>query len=87
MIGQIDNFFVRALQEEGYDIDFKKLRDAYIKSRQYPEQKARARLNREINRELSEIDFDPFEPRTANRTTKKTSSTKKSTSTTKKAKK
>jgi len=49
MLANIDKFFIMALQEEGYEIDFKKFKEIYTKSRQHPECKTRAREKRELN--------------------------------------
>ena len=36
MMIRLDNYFAEALQEEGYDLTFKKLKEIYLKSRQHP---------------------------------------------------
>jgi hypothetical protein len=49
MLVKLDKFFIRALQEAGYEIDYKKARELYSKSRDYPEQKKRSHFNQMIN--------------------------------------
>ena len=49
MLIKLDKFFIRALQEAGYEIDYKKARELYSKSREYPEQKKRSHFNQMIN--------------------------------------
>jgi hypothetical protein len=46
MLMKLDKFLVKAFREEGYEgLNFKRLQQIYKKSRAYPEQKARAKLN------------------------------------------
>lgn len=63
---KLDKFFIGELQKAGYvDLDFKKLRDIYSKSRENPEcrerkvkkRKARESLNNFYQKEFSNNDF------------------------------
>ena len=55
MMIRVDKFFIQTLQEAGYDIDFKRLRELYNQSRQHPEYLARKRRNERKKLEFSEF--------------------------------
>ncbi|MGU8435518.1 hypothetical protein ACV3RS_16385 [Clostridium perfringens] len=61
MMAKIDKYFILELQEQGYDLDYKKLTGIYRKSREredYKENKANNdRINNYINTKIAEI-FD-----------------------------
>lgn len=61
MMARIDRFFILELQEQGYDLDYKKLTEIYRKSREredFKKNKAHNdKINDFVNRKMAEI-FD-----------------------------
>lgn len=62
MLINCDKFFALALQEAGYDLDYKKLVEIYRRSRQHPEVQRRRRENQRLEEALSRADEESTLP-------------------------